>query len=48
MSFLQTHNAQKHIKGAEDPSIVQIYWITDLSPKSPPFLMEHLLILDYT
>lgn len=33
------HNAHKDIKGVEDPSIVQIYWIT---PPPVPFLMEHI------
>lgn len=48
MSLLQTLNPHKNIKGAKDPSIVHTYWITDLSPRPPPFLMELLLTLDYT
>lgn len=41
MSLLQTHNAHKDIKGVEDPSIVQTYWITEPSP-TPPSFYRHI------
>lgn len=37
MSLFQIHNAHKDINGAEELSIVQIYWITE---SSLPFLNE--------
>ena len=41
MSLLQTHNAHKDIKGVEDSSIVQTYWITEPSP-TPPSFYRHI------
>lgn len=32
MFLLQTYNAHKDSKGAEDPTAAQSYWITDHSP----------------